>query len=65
MSLWFAPPPCPPGEADWAEIAFQDRDLAPKWKSATNNEAYVYAIDTVHHPWLRQREIREALNPGH
>ena len=50
------------GEADWAEIAFQDRDLAPKWKSATNNEAYVYAIDTVHHPWLRQREIREALN---
>ena len=50
------------GEADWAEIAFQDRDLAPQWKSGTNNEAYVYAIDTVHHPWLRQREIREALN---
>ena len=50
------------GEADWAEIAFQDRDLAPQWKSATNNEAYVYAMDTVHHPWLRQREIREALN---
>lgn len=50
------------GEADWAEIAFQDRDLAPKWKSATNNEAYVYAIDTVHHPWLRMREVREALN---
>ena len=50
------------GEADWAEIAFQDRDLAPKWVSATNNEAYVYAIDTVHHPELRKREIREALN---
>ena len=50
------------GEADWAEIAFQDRDLAPKWKSATNNEAYVYAIDTVHHPELRKKEIREALN---
>lgn len=50
------------GEADWAEIAFQDRDLAPKWKSATNNEAYVYAIDTVHHPWLRMKEVREALN---
>ena len=50
------------GEADWAEIAFQDRELAPKWKSATNNEAYVYAVDTVHHPWLRLREVREALN---
>ena len=49
-------------EADWAEIAFQDRELAPKWVSATNNEAYVYAIDTVHHPWLRLKEIREALN---
>ena len=50
------------GEADWAEIAFQDRDLAPQWKSATNNEAYVYAVDTVHHPWLRMKEVREALN---
>ncbi len=50
------------GEADWAEIAFQDRDLVPQWKSATNNEAYVYAVDTVHHPELSKREIREALN---
>ena len=50
------------GEADWAEIAFQDRNLAPQWKSATNNEAYVYAVDTVHHPWLRLKEVREALN---
>ncbi|MDE2778125.1 MAG: ABC transporter substrate-binding protein [Chloroflexota bacterium] len=50
------------GEADWAEIAFQDRELAPQWKSATNNEAYVYAVDTVHHPWLRMKEVREALN---
>ena len=50
------------GEADWAEIAFQDRELAPQWKSATNNEAYVYAIDTVHHPELRKKAVREALN---
>lgn len=49
-------------EADWAEISFEDRDRVPKWKSATNNEAYVYAIDTVHHPELRKKEIREALN---
>ena len=50
------------GEADWAEISFDDRDLAPKWKSGTNNEAYVYAVDTVHHPELRKQEVREALN---
>ena len=50
------------GEADWAEIAFEDRNLVPKWKSGTNNEAYVYAIDTVHHPELRKQEVREALN---
>ena len=49
-------------EADWAEISFEDRGRVPKWKSATNNEAYVYAIDTVHHPELRKKEIREALN---
>ena len=49
-------------EADWAEISFEDRDRVPKWKSATNNEAYVYAIDTVHHPELRKKEVREALN---
>ena len=50
------------GEADWAEISFDDRELAPKWVSGTNNEAYVYAIDTVHHPELRKQEVREALN---
>ena len=49
-------------EADWAEISFEDRDRVPQWKSATNNEAYVYAIDTVHHPELRKKDIREALN---
>ena len=50
------------GEADWAEIAFEDRDRVPKWKSGTNNEAYIYAIDTVHHPELRKKDVREALN---
>jgi peptide/nickel transport system substrate-binding protein len=49
------------GEADWAEINPEDRDLVPKWKSATNNEVYIYAIDTVHHPELRKLEVRKAL----
>jgi ABC-type transport system substrate-binding protein len=50
------------GEADWAEISFDDRDRVPKWKSATNNEAFIWAIDTVYHPELRKKEVREALN---
>ena len=46
---------------DWAEIALEDRDRVPQWKSGTNNEVYIYTIDTVHHPELRKREVREAL----
>ena len=49
------------GEVDWAEIALEDRDRVPQWKSGTNNEVYIYTIDTVHHPELRKREVREAL----
>lgn len=49
------------GEADWAEINPQDRDMVPQWKSATNNEVYIYAIDTVHDPELRKLEVRKAL----
>jgi len=49
------------GEADWAEIALEHRDMVPQWKSGTNNEVYVYAIDTVHHPELRKKDVREAL----
>jgi peptide/nickel transport system substrate-binding protein len=50
------------GEADWAEIASDNRDMVPKWKSATNNEAFIFSIDTVFHPELRKKEVREALN---
>jgi ABC-type transport system substrate-binding protein len=50
------------GEADWAEISFEDRNRVAKWKSGTNNEVSLYAIDTVHHPELRKKEVREALN---
>ena len=49
------------GEADWAEISLDDINMVPKWKSATNNEVYVYAIDTVHHPELRKMEVRQAM----
>lgn len=49
------------GEADWAEINLDDRDMAPKWKSATNNETYMYSIDTIYHPELSKKEVREAL----
>jgi ABC-type transport system substrate-binding protein len=50
------------GEADWAEISFDDRKLVPQWKSATNNEAFIFSIDTVYHPELRKKAVREALN---
>jgi peptide/nickel transport system substrate-binding protein len=50
------------GEADWAEISLDDRDRVPQFQVATNNELYVYAIDTIHHPELRKVEVREALN---
>ncbi len=49
------------GEADWAEIALEDRDRVPQWKSGTNNEVYIYAIDTVHHPELSKKDVRKAL----
>ncbi|MFQ6030198.1 MAG: ABC transporter substrate-binding protein, partial [Dehalococcoidia bacterium] len=49
-------------EADWAEISLDDRDRVPQYKVGTNNEAYIYTIDTVHHPELRKPKVREALN---
>ena len=50
------------GEADWAEISLDDRDRVPQFKVGTNNEAYIFVMDTVHHPELRKIEVREALN---
>ena len=49
------------GEADWAEISLDDRDRVPKHVVGTNNEAYLFVIDTVHHPELRKKDVREAL----
>lgn len=52
------------GEADWAEINLENRDMVPQWKSATNNEVYLYSIDTLYHPELAKKEVREALALG-
>ena len=49
------------GEADWAEISLDDRDRVPKHVVGTNNEAYLFVIDTVHHPELSKKDVREAL----
>ena len=49
------------GEADWAEIALDDRARVPKHVVGTNNEAYLFVIDTVHHPELKKKDVREAL----
>ena len=50
------------GEADWAEISLDDRDKVPQFKVGTNNEVWLWAIDTIHHPELRKAKVREALN---
>lgn len=50
------------GEADWAEISLDDRDMVPQFKVGTNNEVWLWAIDTIHHPELRKAKVREALN---
>ncbi|MCY4365791.1 MAG: ABC transporter substrate-binding protein [Chloroflexi bacterium] len=50
------------GEADWAEIAIDDRDRVPKWVSATNNEVFRFTIDTIFDPELSKKDVRAALN---
>ena len=50
------------GEADWTEIAIDDRDRVPKWVSATNNEVFRFTIDTIFDPELSKKEVRAALN---
>ena len=50
------------GEADLAQISFDDRNRVPQFIMATNNEIYMWPIDTIHHPELRKVKVREALN---
>ncbi len=51
------------GEADWAaDIGFAEKDNVPKFASGTNNEVYIYVLDTIWHPELRKVKVREALN---
>ena len=51
------------GEADWAsDIGFEERSRVPKFSSGTNNEIYIYVLDTIWHPELKKKEVREALN---
>ena len=51
------------GEADWAsDIGFEERSRVPKFASGTNNEIYTYILDTIWHPELQKRQVREALN---
>ena len=50
-------------EADWAaDIGFEERKRVPKFASGTNNEVYIYVLDTIWHPELRKVKVREALN---
>ena len=51
------------GEADWAaDIGFENQDKVPKFSAGTSNEIYTYVLDTIWHPELRKKKVREALN---
>ena len=50
------------GEADLAEISMDDRGRVPQFKVATNNEIWIWPMDTMHHPEMSKAKVREAMN---
>jgi peptide/nickel transport system substrate-binding protein len=50
------------GEADWAmDIGFENTDNMPKIASGFNNEIFALLVDTVWHPELKKKKVRQAL----
>jgi peptide/nickel transport system substrate-binding protein len=53
------------GEADLAfVIGFENRERAPKALTGTNNEVYLLVPDTIWHPELKKKKVRQALAHG-
>ena len=51
------------GEAEWAaDIGFENKAAVPKWKQSGTTEVYALIPDTMWHPELKKKEVREALN---
>jgi peptide/nickel transport system substrate-binding protein len=50
------------GEADWApEIGTENQEQVPQAKSSTNSEIFLLTLDTVWHPELSKKQVRQAL----
>ena len=51
------------GEADWAaDIGFDNKTNVPQWKQSGTTEVYALIPDTMWHPELKKKKVREALN---
>jgi peptide/nickel transport system substrate-binding protein len=51
------------GEADWAaDIGFENKAIMPQWKQSSTSEVFALILDTMWHPELTKRDVREALN---
>ena len=51
------------GEADWAaDIGLENKASVPQWKVSGTTEVYALILDTMWHPELKKKQVREALN---
>jgi peptide/nickel transport system substrate-binding protein len=50
------------GEADWAaDIGFDEVSRVPQAKTGTTTEVYALILDTMWHPELQKKQVRQAL----
>jgi len=50
------------GEADWAmDIGFEGRKQVPAFKQSGTTEMFALIVDTVWHPELKKKQVRQAL----
>ena len=48
------------GEADWAAgIGLENKASVPKWKISGTTEVYALILDTMWHPELKKKKVRE------
>ena len=51
------------GEAEWAaDIGFDKKDQVPQFRQSGTSEVYALIPDTMWHPELKKKKVREAIN---
>ena len=51
------------GEAEWAaDVGFDKKDQLPQWRQSGTSEVYALIPDTMWHPELKKKQVREAIN---